>query len=126
MAESGNFLEPRFFHEGVLMNFEGKPPLYFQMGALACKIFGVNLFSIRLPATIFSSILLSMMFYTVRVLKNERVALFSVILCMISPVFFYLSGAVMTDMALACTVCCAIFSYILFETHITNGKIGEE
>ena len=42
MAESGNYLEPKLIHEGVLMNFEGKPPLCFQAGAVACRIFGVK------------------------------------------------------------------------------------
>ena len=34
MAEYGNFLEPKFMYEGKMLNFEGKPPLYFQMGGL--------------------------------------------------------------------------------------------
>ena len=50
MALRNNFLEPQFIYEGKLQNFEGKPPLYFQMGGIFCKLFGVNEFSVRLPA----------------------------------------------------------------------------
>ena len=46
MTETNNFLEPKLIHDGVLMNFEGKPPLYFQAGALACHIFGIDLFAL--------------------------------------------------------------------------------
>ena len=58
MAESGNYLEPKLIHEGVLMNFEGKPPLSFQAGAVACRILGVNLFAVRLPSFLFAAGLL--------------------------------------------------------------------
>ena len=58
MAESGNYLEPKLIHDGILMNFEGKPPLSFQAGAIACRIFGVNLFAVRLPSFLFAAGLL--------------------------------------------------------------------
>ena len=66
MAESGNYLEPKLIHEGVLMNFEGKPPLCFQAGAAACRILGVNLFAVRLPSFLFAAGLLAVLYGVVR------------------------------------------------------------
>lgn len=115
MSESGNFLEPRFIHEGVLMNFEGKPPLYFQMGAICCRLFGVSLFACRFPAFLFAAGILAAMYGTVRRIRDERTAQVAVLLTAACPVYFFFAGQVMTDMALAACIAWAVFSYMLFE-----------
>lgn len=122
MAESNNFLEPKLIHEGALINFEGKPPLYFQMGAICCKIFGINLFSVRLPATLFATIIILGLYGTVRRLKDEPTAMLAVFLLLINPVFSFFSGAVFTDMALTCAVSCAGFAYMIFEASEPRSK----
>ena len=71
MAESGNYLEPKLIHDGVLMNFEGKPPLSFQSGAIACRIFGTDLFAVRLPSFLFAAGLIAVLYGTVRRIKVE-------------------------------------------------------
>ena len=70
MAESGNYLEPKLIHDGVLMNFEGKPPLSFQAGAVACRILGVNLFAVRLPSFLFAAGLLGIMYGVLRRIRG--------------------------------------------------------
>ena len=115
MAESGNYLEPKLIHDGVLMNFEGKPPLCFQAGAVACKIFGTNLFAVRLPSFLFAAGLLAVLYGAVRRIKGETVAQLSVLLTLSSPVFFLYAGMCMTDMALAFCVCSAVFAYMVFD-----------
>ena len=115
MAESGNYLEPKLIHDGVLMNFEGKPPLCFQAGAAACRIFGVNLFAVRLPSFLFAAGLLAVLYGVVRRVKGEAVAQLGVLLALSSPIFFLYAGLCMTDMALAFCVCSAVFAYMLFD-----------
>ena len=115
MAESGNYLEPKLIHDGVLMNFEGKPPLCFQAGALACRVFGTDLFAVRLPSFLFAAGLLGVLYGTVRRIKGEGIAQLSVLLTLSSPVFFLYAGQCMTDMALAFCICSAVFSYMLFD-----------
>jgi len=115
MTESGNYLEPRFIHEGVMMNFEGKPPLCFQAGALACRIFGVNLFAVRLPSFLFAAGLVAVMYGALRRIRGEAVAQLAVLLTLSCPVFFMYAGMCMTDMALAFCVCSAVFAYMLFD-----------
>ena len=115
MAESGNYLEPKLIHEGVLMNFEGKPPLCFQAGAVACRIFGVNLFAVRLPSFLFAAGLLAVMYGALRRIKGEAVAQLAVLIALSSVIFFMYAGMCMTDMALAFCVCSAVFAYMLFD-----------
>ena len=126
MTENGNFLEPKLIHEGVLMNFEGKPPLYFQAGAVACYVFGIDLFAVRLPSTIFAAGLLTVLYGAIRRIKGEDVARLAVLLTLGSPVFFMYAGMCMTDMALAFCVCSAVFAYMLFdhETVRRNKKLA--
>ena len=115
MAESGNYLEPKLIHDGVLMNFEGKPPLSFQAGAVACRIFGTNLFAVRLPSFLFAAGLLAVLYGAVRRIKGESIAQLSVLFALSSPVFFLYAGMCMTDMALAFCVCSAVFAYMVFD-----------
>ena len=126
MAESGNFLEPKLIHDGVLMNFEGKPPLSFQAGAVACRIFGVDLFAVRLPSTLFAAGLLAVLYGVVRRIRGGSVARLAVLLTLASPVFFMYAGMCMTDMALAFCVCSAVFAYMIFdhETVRRNKKLA--
>ena len=126
MAESGNYLEPKLIHDGVLMNFEGKPPLCFQAGAVACRIFGTNLFAVRLPSFLFAAGLLAVLYGAVRRIKGESVAQLGVLLTLSSPVFFLYAGMCMTDMALAFCVCSAVFAYMVFdrETARLNKRLA--
>lgn len=126
MEESGNYLEPKLIHEGVLMNFEGKPPLCFQAGAVACRIFGTDLFAVRLPSTLFAAGLLAVLYGVVRRIRGGYVARLAVLLTLASPVFFMYAGMCMTDMALAFCVCSAVFAYMLFdhETDRRNKKLA--
>lgn len=126
MAESGNYLEPKFIHDGVMMNFEGKPPLSFQAGAVACRIFGGNIFAVRLPSFLFAAGLLAVMYGVMRRTRGEAVAQLGVLLTLSCAVFFLYAGMCMTDMALAFCVCSAVFSYMLFdhETVRRNKKLA--
>lgn len=115
MAESGNYLEPKLIHDGVLMNFEGKPPLSFQASAVACRIFGVNLFAVRLPSFLFAAGLMAVMYGVLRRIRSEAVAQLAVLLSLACCIFFLYAGMCMTDMALAFCVCSAVFAYMLFD-----------
>ncbi|MBQ4439436.1 glycosyltransferase family 39 protein, partial [bacterium] len=114
MAEYDNFLEPKFMYEGKMLNFEGKPPLYFQIGGLFCKIFGHNEFSVRLPALIAALGILLILYRTVRTLRNERIAVLSMLFCLTAPVFLVFSGLCMTDMLLSLSISGGILFYIRF------------
>ena len=116
MAETGNFLVPEFVHEGVRQPFEGKPPLFFQMSGIACKIFGTTEFAVRLPALLSAILILAIVFYATRRLRDESTAILATILCMFTGVFAVFSGLCMTDLLLAAAVTGAIYSYSLFAS----------
>lgn len=121
MADSGNFLEPQFVYNGKWQNFEGKPPLYFQIGALSCKVFGASDFSVRLPALLCASLTLACIFFVVRRAKDEPAAWLATLFCASSYVFFLFSGVCLTDMTLVVSVTGAVLAYMLFE-HETERK----
>jgi len=123
MALSGNFLEPRFIHDGTLQNFEGKPPLYFQLGGIFCKIFGVNEFAVRLPAFLAALGILAVVFFTVRKLRSERSAVIAALLCGTEPVFLIFCGFCMTDLLLCLTITGAVCAYTLFSA---AGEVREK
>lgn len=66
MARTGNWFVPSFTYEGVYQPFAGKPPLSFQASALACKVFGVNGFAVRLPSLLSFFALLAILYWTVK------------------------------------------------------------
>ena len=100
MAESGDFLVPRFSHKGVLQSFNGKPPLLFQAGGALCAVFGRHELAVRLPPFLAAAGLLALLFFAVRRLKDADAARTAVLFCATSVVFYVLSGFCMTDMPL--------------------------
>lgn len=115
MAVRNNFLEPQFVHQGTLQNFEGKPPLYFQLGGIFCKLFGVNEFSVRLPALLAALGILAVLFFTVKKLRSERTAVIAALVCGIEPVFLIFCGFCMTDLLLCLAITGAVCAYTLFS-----------
>lgn len=100
MAESGDFLVPRFIHKGVFQSFDGKPPLLFQAGGMMCKAFGRNELSVRLPPFLSAVALLGILFFAVRRLKDAASARTAVIVCATCVSFYAAAGFCMTDVPL--------------------------
>jgi len=122
MADTNNYLEPQLFHEGQWMNFEGKPPLFFQMGGVCSELFGNGSFPARLPSLLSALGILAIVYFSLRKMRDERTALFAVLFCASSVVFFLFSGLAMTDMTLNLAVTGAVFSYMLFSFEPDRGK----
>lgn len=115
MSASGNYVEPQFIHDsGILEVFAGKPPLYFQGGALSCLIFGNISFSPRLPALFFAIFTLLIIFGAVKKLRDEPSAFSAIFLCGTGLIFYIFSGVCITDMPLVTAVTGALLFYALF------------
>ena len=114
MAERGDFLKPMFIHHGVFQSFDGKPPLFFQMGGVACATLGRSEFAVRLPSMLAAVAVLGMLFYTVRRLAGDRAAKAAVLICMSSGMFFLYSGLCVTDMLLTLCTTGAVCAHMLF------------
>lgn len=116
MAESGDFVVPRFVYDGVFQSFDGKPPLLFQLCGLSVRFLGSSAFAVRLPSFIASFLVLGLLFFTVRRLAGEKQAFTALLICLSSVVFYLFSGFCMTDMLLTLAVSGAVMTYMLFES----------
>lgn len=122
MAVSGNYLEPQFIHDGVFQNYEGKPALVFQLGALSCKIFGLDPFAVRFPAFLSGIFIVGMVYGSVRCLRDVQTARMASLLCAVSFVFYLYSGLMMIDLVLASCVTAAILAYVFFSAEPQPGR----
>ncbi|MEG2063156.1 MAG: glycosyltransferase family 39 protein [Kiritimatiellia bacterium] len=108
MAVSGDFVKPTFVHDRVSQTFMGKPPLLFQLGGLACKVFGVSAFAVRLPSLLAAGLTLLLIFIFTHQIK-------AVIICTTSIGFFLFSGICMTDMLLTLAVCGTLLMFLSWQ-----------
>lgn len=126
MAHEDNFVEPKLIHRGEMTIFDGKPPLYFQMGGIACKVFGYNGFSVRFPAMFCGILILLMTLFTVRKLSDTDTAVRAFLLCAATPFFLVFCGVSLTDMTLCLSVTGAIYAYMLFASVSAESKLREK
>lgn len=81
MAESGDFLVPRFIHNRVFQSFDGKPPLLFQLGGAFCTVLGRREIAVRLPSFLAALGLLGLLFLVLRRLRDAAAARVAVLVC---------------------------------------------
>ena len=114
ILESGDWVTPHLWHNGELMPFLGKPPLFFWSSAICMKIFGQNEFAVRLPGLISFAMVLVTMYIVLRKYVNSEIAWRAIFFCMSSVVVFVSSGLVIVDIMLTLGISGAIFSYYAF------------
>ena len=109
MAESGDWITP-WFRPGI--PFWGKPPLSFWCTALSFKLFGVNEFTARLPHWILG-VLGGWLVWDLAARRSIREAVIAVSLLTGCLIYYFSSGAVMTDMALTLGLTLSMWSFWL-------------
>ncbi len=114
MARTGDFLVPRFTYDGRYQSFDGKPPLQFQLSALACRAFGTSEFAVRLPDLLASVAALALLFACVSALAGRERALLAVGVASTCVAFYALSGCCMPDGVLTACVASAYFCHVLY------------
>lgn len=77
--------------------FWGKPPMSFWMGAISMKIFGVNEFGARFASFFVMALSALLVFKMTLVRYGKDISLLTQGVLWTTPVFFMLSGAVLTD-----------------------------
>lgn len=98
MVKSGDWITPVF--EGQEVRFQ-KPILFYWLVALSFKVFGVNIFSGRLPSVIFAaSGILLIYYFSLILFGNSKGALFSSLALLSSPLYFLNARAARTDIVL--------------------------
>jgi len=95
MVQTGNWITPVF--EGRQLRFQ-KPILFYWLVALSFKIFGVNIFSGRLPSVIFAVAGILLVYYFATILfHNYQGALFSALVLLSSSLYYLNARAARTD-----------------------------
>lgn len=120
MVETGNWVTPQHYY-GV--PFWAKPPLSMWMSGWGMEIFGVNEFGSRI--VIFAAALALLALVT-RLASSEwspRTGIAVAVILMGSPLFFYCSAAVMTDLPLALGTTLAMVAF-RFATKDQSRKWG--
>lgn len=114
MVRTGDYVVPHFTYKGAYQSFDGKPPLVFQAGALACEAFGINEFSVRLFPLIASILLGLILYHTVKKFSTPERARLAVLVYGSSAAFYATAGFAMTDGPLAAAVAGALLLYWCF------------
>lgn len=109
MAEQGDWITP-WFRPGI--PFWAKPPLSFWCTALSFKLFGVNEFTARLPHWVLG-VLGGCLVWDLGRRRSIREAVIAVCLLTGCLVYYFSSGAVMTDMALTLGLTLSMWSFWL-------------
>lgn len=112
MARTGDYVVPHFIHKGVYQSFDGKPPLLFQAGGIACQLFGEIEFATRLPSFLAAVLLLFIL--------NFAAGRRAVLICATSVAFYALMGFCMTDMLLTLSVAGALLLEDVFNRNPTR------
>ena len=110
MAVTNDWITP--FYD-VDIPFWGKPPFSFWAQAIAYKIFGINDFSARIPAFIFTLLTTGLIFQYLHLFYNKVTALWGVIVYLTFLLAFALSGAVLTDPYLAFSTALSMVSFFM-------------
>jgi 4-amino-4-deoxy-L-arabinose transferase-like glycosyltransferase len=115
MVKTGNWITPVF--EGREFRFQ-KPILFYWLVALSFKIFGVNIFSGRLPSVIFATLgILLIYYFSLFLFGSYKGALFSSLALLSSSLYFLDARAARTDMVFAffITLSMLFFAKAIFE-----------
>jgi len=98
MVKTGNWITPMF--EGQEFRFQ-KPILFYWLVAISFKVFGINIFSGRLPSVIFATLGIMLTYYFSLFLFNSyKGAVFSALILLSSSLYFLNARAARTDMTL--------------------------
>lgn len=113
--ESGDFIHLKI--HGAPYN--QKPPLLFWFGALFFKIFGVSIFSFKLPNLIYSFLGIYSTFRLGQLIYDKRTGVIAAILYLSCEAFFLFNMDVHTDMLLTTNI---IFSIWQFAEYLDKRK----
>lgn len=123
MESSGDWITPRVWMSGKQVPYLGKPPLHFWAAALSVHLFGRNEFAVRLPAFVFSLLLIALLHFVVRRYWDGEIADSAALILFSSAMFFAFSGTVILDMTLTFFIAAAVLChYALTKESSRNLK----
>lgn len=114
MLISGDWISPKLPTENGLEIYLSKPPLHFWLTALSYSLFGVDEWSSRLPSFLGLALIAgSLVAFSVRFFTAE-VGYLAAIICVTSPLMFFLGGSSTVDVTFAAFTTGALVSFAFF------------
>lgn len=111
MILTNDWLTPKLPLPEGIEPYLGKPPFHFWLTSLSYKLFGMEEWSTRLPSFLSALAILLI----VGLLSEPKYRLTGLIITFSSGLFFFSSGASVTDLTLAALVTSAIYSALLWR-----------
>jgi 4-amino-4-deoxy-L-arabinose transferase-like glycosyltransferase len=109
MLETGNYLVPTFGGEFHLT----KPPLYYWLVALCYRLFGLSLFSARLPSLLAAGLAVALVYgFTFRLYGSVRGAVYAALATASSYTFYWHSKVALTDMVMTLGILTGAFFFL--------------
>ena len=113
MLQSGDYFSPRIYG-----NFWYDKPIFFYWELiLSYKLFGVNEFASRFFPAVFATCGVFLTCYFGNKLYGQKVGFFAAVLLAMTPEFWYLSHAIITDMTLFCAISITLINFYLGYTN---------
>lgn len=117
MSKTKDWITP-YFDYGV--PYWGKPPLAFWFQALSYDIFGIHDFTPRIPSFLITLLTAWIVYRAMITLKDQKTALWAIIIYFSSLLVYTLSGVVLLDQYLTFAVTLSYVSFIM----LINGYRG--
>ena len=122
ILDYNNWVTPQLWHNGELIPFLGKPPLFFWSSAVCMKLMGQNEFAARLPGLLSFITILYLIFTTLKKYASSEIAWRAVFLCLSSVVLYVASGLVIVDIMLSLGVTGAYLAFFAFTAESNRSK----
>jgi 4-amino-4-deoxy-L-arabinose transferase-like glycosyltransferase len=109
MIESGDYITP---HLNYIKYFE-KPPLFYWMQAASIKLFGINLWSLRLATALMGLLGCLFTYVAARKLYNRQTGWFASLILSSSVLYFFSAHIMTLDMTVSVFIAASLLSFIV-------------
>ncbi|MCB0328441.1 MAG: glycosyltransferase family 39 protein [Bdellovibrionales bacterium] len=114
MVSSGDWVTPKLPSEEGLEPYLSKPPFHFWLTAISYSIFGIDEWSARLPSFLGLLIITASLVIFSRRFLSPEVGYLASLICITSPLMFFLGGSSTVDVTFAAFTTAALVAYAFF------------
>jgi 4-amino-4-deoxy-L-arabinose transferase-like glycosyltransferase len=115
MFDRNDWVTPWIYFQGELKPYQGKPPLHFWLMEICYSIFGVTVWSARLPSALSAVVIGVLLFVVARIRLGTHAALAAVSILATSTLLFFLAGGCVLDVTLTAGVTLSLVSFALAD-----------
>lgn len=124
MFLSGDWLTPKLPMPNGIEPYLGKPPLHFWLTAISYSLFGMDEWTSRAPSFILATLLLYAVYRFSKELFGKDTGTASALILLSSPLFYFISGASVTDMTLTTLTSLGVIFLYKFITNPVSKPVS--